>query len=117
MTEPVGSTHSFIEGVGRAAQCDAAPHHTPKPLRFVWHHILPQVCGGKSVVTNLVQVCDDCHYAIHDLLYDLAQHGGQLAQHRSLMHSGRYTYALQGYNAAVSNGTVGSIPNQGGGAE
>src|SRR4029077_1447055 len=63
-----GSLGEALKGVGVASYCQCAADHTPKPLRFVWHHILPVTCGGKSVPANLVMACDNCHYAIHSLM-------------------------------------------------
>lgn len=101
----------YIEGLGRAARCDGAKHHTPKPRRYVWHHILPQVCGGKTVEANLVQLCDNCHYSVHDMLWHLKQTGflpktGGTAQQKNL--------AAQGYGLALRDNVINLIPNEGG---
>lgn len=97
----------FLPEVGRAAQCVGAKVHYPRPLRFVWHHILPQICGGQSTPDNLAALCDSCHYSVHILLYSLAQGAvlkvGTAAQ-RAL--------AQQGYAAALAAGTVALIPKE-----
>ncbi|MGV0042001.1 HNH endonuclease [Mycobacterium colombiense] len=91
----------------------AEKSHTPKPLRYVWHHVLPRVCGGQTVPANLASVCDVCHYGIHVLLHELAKNGGKLVDHWHLGGTGRYEIALRGYQAAVAAGTVSKIPNEG----
>lgn len=96
--------------LGHAVGCAALKEHRPEQARSIWHHIQPQVCGGKTTVANTVALCDNCHYIIHLLLWRLANNfpvdrrkwRGQLA------------YAQQGYDACVAAGTVGLIPNEGG---
>lgn len=98
-----------LPGVGKATRCQLGS--TPRahiPRRFVWHHILPQACGGKTEPGNLAQVCDSCHYAVHDLMWLLAQ--GQAP-------AGAYTKAQmalaeQGYSEAVAAGTAGHMPKE-----
>ena len=81
-------------------------HHTA--LRFVWHHILPQVCGGKSVKANLAELCDNCHYAVHRVMWDLA-HGITPAKAATAQ---QFALASVGYNLAVQAGTQGKIPKE-----
>lgn len=109
------SAQLLVAGVGRATQCEAANDHRPTPLRFVWHHILPETCGGRSTLSNLVQVCDNCHVAIHELLYLLKLNDGDQQQAWG-RHGGRgqRSYALQGWELAVQAGTAAKIPNEGG---
>jgi len=104
-----------LPGVGRATRCDLAKSHTPSPLRFVWHHIYPQECGGKTVPENLVQCCDSCHYGTHVLLYQMAKNGGQLTTLKGYARTTRARYAQQGYAAAAAADTIAKIPNEGGG--
>jgi hypothetical protein len=117
MTNDHLSAEMFIECVGLAPTCIASDRHTPKPLRFVWHHVLPQVCGGKTVPDNLVSLCDCCHYTIHAILWGLKQGNGTLPAQgkvsRRLLHTQRGALALRGYAAAVAAGTVANIPNEG----
>jgi hypothetical protein len=103
----------FLPGVGRATRCQVSATHAPKPLRFVWHHVLPQTCGGQTVPENLAECCDNCHYGVHVLLYELAQNAGKLTAHAHLAGTGRYEVALRGYQAAVAAGVVNQIPNEG----
>ena len=108
---PLHSGHealTFVEGLGPAQECAAVKEHRPRPLRHIWHHILPQACGGKTVVTNLVSLCDNCHYAIHVLLWQLGQ-GESIDGH--INHFQR-KIAQQGYEAAVVAGTVSLIPKE-----
>lgn len=99
--------HEYLPRVGRATGCIVAVHHFPKPLRFVWHHILPQVCGGLSVPANCAAVCDSCHYSVHILLYSLAQ--GATIKPGSRV---QVALARHGYAAAVAAGTVSLIPKE-----
>jgi hypothetical protein len=94
-----------------APHCDIGKHR-PTPLRYVWHHVLPQAAGGQTNTSNLLSLCDTCHYAIHVILWHLRQHNGQppaLAGHPKHM-----AYAIQGYQLAVAAGTQNQIPNEGG---
>ena len=102
-----------IDGVGTAIDCSASKSHTPKPLRHVWHHVLPRTCGGQTTAANLVEVCDNCHYGIHAILWDLKQHNGTTPNFAHMVNTGRYAIALRGYQAAVDAGTVAQIPNEG----
>lgn len=48
--------------------CTVHGYHWPPPTRTVKHHIQPLEYGGKSVATNIVLVCDNGHYSIHEAL-------------------------------------------------
>lgn len=98
-----------LPGVGKATRCELGnPPRTHVPRRFVWHHILPQACGGKTEAGNLAQVCDSCHYAVHDLMWWLAQ-----GQAPARPWTGpQMALAEQGYQAAVAAGTAGHMPKE-----
>jgi hypothetical protein len=98
-----------LPGIGRAVRCDASGSHSPAPLRFVWHHIQPHEAGGETVATNLVEVCDSCHYTIHRLLWHLAKGEpvGLVPRQTQL------TLATLGFNKCMAAGTVARIPNEG----
>ena len=100
---------STLPGVGTATMCQASASHSPVPLRFVWHHVQPHECGGPTILANLVQLCDTCHYSVHRLLYHLAKgvDVGPVPRRAQL------ELARQGYAACVRAGTVGQIPNEG----
>lgn len=105
-----------VAGVGPAHQCVAYPNspHRPTPMRYIWHHILPQTCGGKTSKDNLASLCDTCHYNVHTLLVALKQFGGDVA---TIAHRGtqmQRDLAVLGWNRAVAAGTTGKIPNEGG---
>jgi hypothetical protein len=103
----------WLAGVGRATNCAITDHHRPTPLRYVWHHILPLTCGGKSEAANLVSLCDSCHFAVHMLMTDLKLHNGQLTIPATLRTRKRERLARSGYQQAVAAGTVDKIPNEG----
>lgn len=103
----------YIRGAGRALYCQCADYHTPVPLRFVWHHILPKVCGGRSVKANLLSCCDSCHYAIHLMMGDLKHHNGDLVVYKRFSGTNRARWAYEGYRLAVAAGVVDKIPDQG----
>ena len=105
------TTFTFIKGIGHASECAVSKAHRPAPMRFVWHHILPQACGGLSVTTNLVALCDNCHYAVHVLLYQLKINGAVTAS--PVNNRARVVIALQGYRAAQAAGVIDKIPNEG----
>lgn len=103
-------TLTYVRGLGRPRECVGYGAHRPRPLRYVWHHVLPQSCGGKTEPSNLIALCDVCHYAVHELMFSAVVNGvvpgyGTRAQR---------AFALQGYQAAVAAGTTGKIPNEGG---
>ena len=100
---------TFLEGIGRAEHCEVPTDHRPRPLRFVWHHKLPQVCGGLTRPDNLASVCDSCHYSVHVLMWNMA-HGVPLLHRQS---PGQLTLALEGFLAAKAAGTVDRIPKEG----
>jgi HNH endonuclease len=103
-----------LPGLGPAAMCQASGSHDPLPLRFVWHHVQPAEAGGLTVASNLVQLCDSCHYSVHRLLWHLAQnelHGpvplGPVPRRVQL------ALALTGFSKCMAAGTVAQIPNEG----
>lgn len=108
-----------VPTLGKATQCTAYGSHRPTPLRFVWHHLLPESLGGATDTLNLVSVCDACHYSIHELLYLLRLSNGDAArwakpgggQYGS---DGQRGYALKGWQLAVAAGVQNRIPNEGG---
>jgi hypothetical protein len=101
---------TVLAGVGKAAGCQLAKAAGPHPARrWVWHHILPQACGGRTVKANLASLCDSCHYAVHSLMWELAW---------GITPGPAYTpeqmaLARQGYQAAVDAGTVAKMPKEG----
>jgi HNH endonuclease len=97
-----------IRGV-KASRCQFGTqlrHHTA--LRFVWHHILPQAAGGKTETSNLAELCDNCHYSVHVVLWALAR--GQSPPKEAT--TDQFTLANTGYQLAVQAGTVGKIPRE-----
>jgi len=44
----------------RATKCVVSVSHSPRPLRFVWHHVQPHEAGGPTTPANLIEVCDSC---------------------------------------------------------
>jgi len=105
------TTYTFIEGLGKASACAVSRWHRPAPMRYVWHHILPQVCGGLTNAVNTIQLCDNCHYAVHVLLYQLKTNG--VVTPSSSNNKVRIGVAKDGYLAALAMGTVDKIPNEG----
>jgi hypothetical protein len=91
-----------------AAKCELARAHTPKPLRFVWHHIVPQACGGKTELPNLIQVCDNCHYGVHRILWQLANGGITTPGSRK-----QNQLAAVAYAKVQALGTTAQIPKEG----
>jgi hypothetical protein len=99
----------YLPGFGKAAQCDATQRHVPTPVRFVWHHIQPQEAGGATVQANLIQVCDNCHYSIHRLMFNIANGLDLgLVPRQSIL-----SVARIGYTRCQAAGTVDKIPNEG----
>jgi hypothetical protein len=98
----------YLPEVGKAASCAAAVYHSPHPLRFVWHHILPEACGGLTQPGNLVSLCDSCHYSVHILLWQLAN-GGLAVPRPNWV---QLRLARQGLVLAEDAGTAGKIPKE-----
>lgn len=105
----------YLPEVGRALSCSVSANHTPAPLRFIWHHVLPKSCGGATNAANLLSLCDSCHYAIHALMYQLKVNGKFTPNRKN--GPLRMKYAQQGYDQAVVLGTVAHIPNEGSAAQ
>lgn len=103
---------TFVPGLGRAAGCECVENHRPKPARFVWHHKLPRACGGTTTPANLIALCDNAHYAVHDLLWELATHAGELPPARGRRNEYLIALARDGYTAAVAAGTADRIPRE-----
>jgi len=99
---------TFVEGVGHADHCQISVTHRPRTLRFVFHHILPQVCGGKTGAPNLISVCDGCHYSIHILMWNMAND----VLNPPHINRGQLDYAMRGYQEARAAGTAQLIPKE-----
>ena len=111
-----------IDAVNPATTCVVSPvsAHRPIPLRFVRHHLQPEGAGGATDDVNLIEVCDNCHYSIHRILYAMAcQYLGKPltdAQKGYLTNPPRQSqlaYAQKGFDLCVAAGTVDKIPNEG----
>lgn len=101
---------SGIASPGKAARCELGGLlHTAahRPLRFVWHHILPQACGGQTSSGNLIALCDNCHYSVHELMWQMAHPPVTARGNRK-----QAALAARGYDAAVTAGTAGKIPRE-----
>jgi 5-methylcytosine-specific restriction endonuclease McrA len=48
--------------------CLCAEPHSPVPLAFQVHHVLPKSWGGPDVKTNKVTICGTCHDNVHHAL-------------------------------------------------
>jgi len=99
---------TFIEGIGHATHCEVSVTHRPRTMRFVLHHILPQVCSGKTTPDNICQLCDSCHYSVHILLWQLANNG--TLPHR--INRQQLDYAMRGYQEALAAGKANLIPKE-----
>lgn len=99
-----------LAGRGPATTCEitTATAHRPTVTRHVWHHVQPQEAGGQTVDGNLAQLCDNCHYACHRVMWCLAKNLPVPKVHRNIA-----KLAQRGYDACVAAGTVEKIPNEG----
>src|ERR1700750_2423059 len=111
-----------ITGRGPATTCEVCSpaSHRPTPLRYVWHHAQPETTGGATDDTNLIQLCDSCHYSVHRILYALAcKYLGKTlttAQQSYIDKPPRLAmlaFAQKGLDACIAAGTVEKIPNEG----
>jgi Cys-tRNA synthase (O-phospho-L-seryl-tRNA:Cys-tRNA synthase) len=99
---------TFLEGIGHADHCQVSVTHRPRTYRYIWHHILPQVCGGKTESPNLVSLDDSCHYTIHILMWNMANNV-LLPPH---VNRQQLDLAMRGYQEAIAAGTAGRIPKE-----
>jgi hypothetical protein len=106
---PAYAAATELPGVGKAVRCELSATVGSHPARrFVWHHVLPQACGGLTVPANLAQLCDNDHYAVHDLMWLLAQ-GGTPAKPYT---RAQLALATRGWQEAVAAGTAGKMPKE-----
>lgn len=79
------------------APCQCVKVHRPKQSMTHIHHIHPRNKGGSDDPSNLVWLCPNAHYNVHDLIRDWERAGG--IQPRN--HANRYLYDLAraGYEA------------------
>ena len=77
-------------------------------MRYVLHHIQPQVCGGLTTPGNTVGLCDSCHYSVHVLLWHLSQGTTPPSPGTRKQRA----FAQQGYAACKAAGTVARIPKE-----
>ena len=99
---------TFLEGIGHADHCQISVTHRPKTLRYIWHHRLPQVCGGQTIATNLVSLCDSCHMSVHIIMWRLANNQGAPLR----CNVTQYKLAWDGWQEAVTAGTANLIPKE-----
>lgn len=110
-----------IPGLGPAVKCVASQSHSPRPVRFVWHHVQPKEAGGVTEPSNLIEICDNCHYTIHRLMWVMACQAlgkpvtpDQLAVLARPPRKAQLAYAQKGFAACQAAGTIPQIPNEGG---
>ena len=100
-----------LPGFGKADHCDVATvaAHRPVPVRFIFHHVQPQNAGGETTAANLVQLCDNCHYTVHRLLW-MMRNGTPVQRPVNRV---QLRLARQGLAACQAAGTVADITNEG----
>jgi hypothetical protein len=52
--------------------CYLTKNHTPVIPRVIWHHQVPQACGGKTNLTNCIPICDNHHFRLHSGMWSKA---------------------------------------------
>lgn len=90
------------------SRCSAATYHSPKPLRYVWHLILPAVCGGTYDPSNMVELCDGCRASVMVLMGQIA--AGRVTVDRP--NRRQLALARQGFRLAEEAGRTGDIPRE-----
>lgn len=74
-----------------AGGCDLSLWHNPKPIRHVWHHVVPKAWGGSD--GEKVSICDTHHYSVHAAINLLRTFDGDVPkEHRKKF--GRKVWAL-----------------------
>ena len=98
----------------KATSCSVSTtHRMPEVCRFPWHHICPQVCGGLSISSNLINLCDNCHMTIHRILWWLKNNPDADVRQCPYGNKAQRRLAILGYLSAKTNGTIDKIPNEG----
>ena len=108
ITQPGKRSHPAVGDADHCAAVRIRIFTSHKPARFVWHHIQPQATGGQTTAENLVSLCDNCHYAVHAVLWALAKGLPVPAG----MSRAVLSYARQGFDAATEAGTADKIPHE-----
>lgn len=83
-------------------------YHRPTPQRYVWHHNIPQVCGGPSDEQNLVNLCDNCHIIQHVLMWRMVF--DTIGLRRDKWNRQHWNLASRGYAGAKLLGTEQKMP-------
>jgi hypothetical protein len=89
-----------------ADRCEAADYHSPVPLRYTWHLIVPAECGGLAEAPNLVQLCDSCRASVRLLTWQIANGGVRVYRPNAR----QLAYARLGHAGAVAAGRARDIP-------
>jgi 5-methylcytosine-specific restriction endonuclease McrA len=48
--------------------CSISKYHYPRVVDTDLHHIIPREYKGPTIPENLVEVCNNCHRAIHEYI-------------------------------------------------
>lgn len=66
--------------------CTIGKSHRPKYSRTVQHHKIPVSWGGQHTPTNMVELCDNHHYAIHVAIDQMITGSGDVPDRRLFGH-------------------------------
>lgn len=81
--------------------CAVHKHDSWVPMEK--HHILPQAMGGPSTKENLLTVCCNGHYAIHEFMRQLTLTGGQVPWEQARHYGAKVReYATRGWEQSGS---------------
>lgn len=109
MTDTLASAGHPVPMMPMGVSCAVHKHRTYVPMER--HHRWPIGMGGPDVAANIVTLCCNGHYEVHEYLRQLILHGGVVPPELS-RHFGVKVRALAraGWEAAGS-------PTHGGGSE
>lgn len=96
--ETLGEAGHPVYRMPMGKTCAVHRHTSYVPLER--HHVHPVGMGGPNVAANLITVCCNAHYSIHEYIRQLMLTGGQ--KPANWRHYGRkvVAYAVQGWTAA-----------------
>lgn len=61
--------------------CPCVTKHVPLPTVLHKHHIVPLSWGGPNTAENIIKICPNAHYNIHDLHRYYKWHNGRPPGH------------------------------------
>jgi hypothetical protein len=97
MTDTLAIAGHAVARMPMGTTCAVHKHRSYVPMER--HHVWPLGMGGPNIAANLITVCCNGHYEIHEYLRQLILHGQAPANWRHFSPKVR-AYALSGWEQA-----------------